>query len=97
MQVKSGNTTVDQPTLQALIGAVQDAQAHHGLLVSWGGFSGTVDTRRNELYFRIRLWGQTEIVNALLETYERLPEEMRAELPLRRTWSLVPDEEQATP
>jgi restriction system protein len=97
VQVKSGTTTVDQPTLQALIGAVQDAQAHHGLLVSWGGFKRTVDARRNELYFRIRLWGRTEIVNALLEAYERLPEEFRAELPLRRTWTLVPDEEQAVP
>ena len=97
VQVKSGTTTVDQPTLQALIGAVQDAQAHHGLLVSWGGFKRTVDARRNELYFRIRLWSRTEIMDALLEAYERLPEEFRAELPLRRIWTLVPDAELATP
>ena len=83
---------VDQPTLQALIGSVQDAQAHHGLLVSWGGFKRTVDVRRNELFFRIRMWGRTQLVDALLETYERLPEEFRAELALRRIWTLVPDE-----
>lgn len=97
VQVKSGNIVVDQPTLQALIGAVQDAHADHGLLVSWGGFKRTVDTRRNELFFRIRLWGRTEIVDALLDIYDRLPEEFQAELPLRRVWTLVPDVEQEAP
>jgi restriction system protein len=28
----------------------------------------------------------------LFAVYDRLPEEIRAELPLRRTWTLVPDE-----
>jgi restriction system protein len=97
VQVKSGTVVVDQATLQALIGSVQDAHADHGLLVSWGGFKRTVDIRRNELFFRIRLWGRTQIIDALLDVYERLPEEFRAELALRRIWTLVPDEEQATP
>jgi restriction system protein len=96
VQVKSGSITADQPTLQALIGAVQDAHADHGLLVSWAGFKRTVDTRRNELFFRIRLWGRTEIIDALLNVYDRLPEEFRAELPLRRVWTLVPDADQAS-
>lgn len=91
VQVKSGDIVADQPTLQALIGAVQDAHADQGLLVSWGGFKRTVDQRRNELFFRIRLWGREEILNALFEVYDRLPEDIRAELPLRRTWMLVPD------
>jgi restriction system protein len=94
VQVKSGTIDVDQPTLQALIGAVQDVHAEHGLLVSWGGFKQTVAKRRNELYFRIRLWGRKEIVDALFEVYDKLPEEFRAELPLRRTYTLVPDADQ---
>jgi restriction system protein len=96
VQVKSGNITVDQPTLQALIGAVQDTRAGHGLIVSWGGFKRTVDSRRNELYFRIRFWGRAEIIDALLDVYDRLPEELRAELPLRRIWALVPESGQTT-
>lgn len=88
---------VDQPTLQSLIGAVQDAHADHGVLVSWGGFKRTVDARRNELFFRIRLWRRTQIIDALLDIYERLPEEFRAELALRRIWTLVPDDEQEAP
>jgi restriction system protein len=97
VQVKSGTVVVDQPTLQSLIGAVQDTHADHGLLVSWGGFKRTVDSRRNELFFRIRLWGRSQIIDALLDVYERLPEEFRAELPLRRIWTLVPDEEHEVP
>ena len=93
MQVKSGNALTNQPTLQALIGSVQDTQADHGLLVCWAGFKSTVDSRENELFFRIRLWGRAEIINALLQVYDRLPEELRAELPLRQVWTLVPDEE----
>lgn len=92
VQVKSGNEVVDQPTLQSLIGTVHDTQADHGLLVSWGGFKQTVQKRTNELYFRIRFWGRKEIMENLFAVYDRLPEEIRAELPLRRTWMVVPDE-----
>lgn len=97
VQVKSGTVVVDQPTLQALIGAVTDAKATHGLFVSWGGFNRVVEKRRNELFFRIRMWGRTQLVDALLETYERLPEEFRAELALRRIWTLVLDEGSGMP
>lgn len=96
VQVKSGNIVADQPTLQALIGAVQDAHADQGLLVSWGGYKRTVDQRRNELFFRIRLWGRDEVLDALFEVYDRLPEAIRAELPLKRAWMLVPDSEEAS-
>lgn len=95
VQVKSGSVTADQPTLQALIGSVQDAQADHGLLVSWGGFTLPVIRRRNELYFRIRLWGRKELIDNLLAVYDQLPEDIRAELPLRRLWSLVVEDEDA--
>ncbi len=60
----------------------------------WGGFKRPVEQRRNELYFRIRLWGRIEILDALFEAYDRLPEAFRAELPLRRTWMLVPEDEE---
>ncbi|MGO8448714.1 restriction endonuclease [Rhizobium ruizarguesonis] len=92
-QVKSGSVTVDQPTLQGLIGSIQDTHADHGLVVSWGGFTSAVRRRTNELFFRVRLWGREELVNNLLAVYDRLPEDIRAELPLRRTWTLVLDDD----
>ncbi|RYG98384.1 MAG: restriction endonuclease [Alphaproteobacteria bacterium] len=90
VQVKSGGVISDQPTLQGLIGCIADTQADQGLLVSWSGFTPPVRSRVNELYFRVRMWGRDEIVSALLSVYDELPETIRAELPLRRIWSLVP-------
>ena len=80
---------MDQPTLQGLIGSTQDTQSDHGLIVSWGGYTNAVRRRINELYFRVRLWGRDELVDNLLAHYDRLPEDIRAELPLKRTWTLV--------
>lgn len=93
VQVKSGDVTVDQPTLQGLLGCVQDTHADQGLLVSWSGFKSTVRKRTNDLYFRVRFWGRDEIVSALLDVYQRLPEAIRAELPLRPIWTLVAEGE----
>ncbi|MCA8894604.1 MAG: restriction endonuclease [Amphiplicatus sp.] len=89
VQVKSGDYRVDQPDLQALIGSVSDTHADHGLIASWSGFTSAARGRINELFFRVRLWGRDEIVDNLLDVYDRLPETIRAELPLRRTWMVV--------
>jgi restriction system protein len=96
VQVKSGDIAADHPTLHALIGAVQTTHADQGLLVSWGGFKRPVEQGRNELFFRIRLWGRTEVLDALFEVYDRLPEELRSDLPLKRTWMLVPEDEEVS-
>jgi restriction system protein len=92
VQVKSGNYTVPHTDLQSLIGTVQDTQADYALMVSWNGFTAPVRHRQNELYFRVRFWGREQILDNLFSVYDRLPEEIRADLPLRRTWMLVPDE-----
>lgn len=89
VQVKSGSIVLDQPGLQALIGSVQDTHADHGLIVSWGGFTAPVKKRMNDLYFRVRLWGREELMTNLLAVYDSLPADIRAELPLRRVWSMV--------
>ncbi|WP_429912686.1 restriction endonuclease [Glycocaulis sp.] len=95
VQVKSGSVVVDQPTLQGLLGCIQDTHADNGLLVSWSGFKDTVRRRVNELYFRVRLWDRDEVLDALFVVYEHLPEEVRADLPLKRLWTLVPDDDVA--
>jgi restriction system protein len=92
VQVKSGNEIVDQPELQGLIGTVQDTKADYALCVSWKGFTSTVRKRTNELFFRVRFWGRKEIVDNLLDVYKDLPEATRAQLPLKQTWMLVPEQ-----
>jgi len=55
VQVKSGDSTLDRPTLDQLIGVMQNVQASHGLLVSWGGFKSSVDKEEATQFFRVRL------------------------------------------
>ena len=86
VQVKSGDAPLDRPTLDQLIGTMQNVQAQHGLLVSWGGFKSTVDKEKAVQFFRVRLWDQNDLIHHLLEHYEELDDEIRAELPLKRVW-----------
>lgn len=93
VQCKSGNQVCDLPTLNALIGSVHSLSADHGLLVSWGGFKISVQKQTNSQFFKIRLWDSDAVLDALFKAYDRLPEEIRKELPLKRTWMLVAPEE----
>jgi restriction system protein len=38
------------------------------------------------------LWDSSDLVESIYRTYERLPAEIQAELPLKRVWMLVPEE-----
>lgn len=38
----------------------------------------------------VRLWDADSLLDALFETYEELPGDIRSELPLQRVWALVP-------
>ncbi len=93
VQVKSGDGPVDLPTLNQLIGAMQNVHADQGLLVSWGGFKSSVDREVASQFFRVRLWDQDALIAALLADYERLPEEVKVDLSLKRIWVMtVPTE-----
>ena len=93
VQVKSGEGPVDRMTLDQLIGAMQNFHAEQGLLVSWSGFKSSVDRERAAQFFRVRLWDSEELVKQLLEQYDRLPAELRSELPLKRIWVLASSDE----
>jgi restriction system protein len=86
VQVKSGDAPVDFATLNQLIGTMQNVHASQGLLVSWGGFKSTIDRETANMFFRVRLWDQDDLINALLEEYDKLDADFRADLPLKRIW-----------
>lgn len=67
-------------------------KADQGLLVSWGGFKQTTKAEARQQSFKVRLWDQSDIVNAVYRTYDKLSAEIQAELPLKRVWMLVPAE-----
>jgi len=93
IQVKSQDSPVDSPTLNQLIGSMQNVQADQGLLVAWGGFKSSVDREVATQFFRVRLWDQDALIAQLLEHYERLDDDLKAELPLKRVWMLASQED----
>lgn len=93
VQVKSGDSALDRPTLDQLIGVMQNVQASHGLLVSWGGFKSSVDKEKATQFFRVRLWDQGDLIEQVLAHYDKLDEEIRTELPLKRIWIVAQAEE----
>ena len=92
VQVKATEAPADVTVFRTLQGTMTTFNATQGLLVCWGGFTQPVRIEARQHTFRIRLWDQSDLVQAVYRAYERLPEEIQAELPLKRVWMLVRDE-----
>lgn len=89
VQVKSGDSPLDRPTLDQLIGTMQNIQATQGLLVSWGGYKSSIDKEKATQFFRVRLWDQKDLIEQLLKHYDKLDEDLKADLPLKRIWTIT--------
>lgn len=89
VQVKATEGAVERIVMDQLIGTMQKVGAGYGLLVSWGGFRKSYKAELAQQYFRVRLWDQNDLIEHLLQNYERMPESIRAELPLQRVWCLA--------
>lgn len=92
VQVKSEQGPIDRPTLDQLIGAMQNFHAEQGLLVAWGGFKATVLKELPAQFFRVRLWNQQQLIDELVANYDKLDPDIRAEIPLKRIWTLATEE-----
>jgi restriction system protein len=93
VQVKSGATPVDVSALRELQGVMKNYGAEQGLFVSWSGFKESVYREACTLFFELRLWDADKLIDAIFENYDKLPEVIQAELPLKRIWALVQEEE----
>lgn len=93
VQVKSSDSPCDVKIVRELQGVMKNFQAEHGLLVSWGGYSGTVPKETATKFFEIRLWNSDDLIQMIQTYYEKIPDEIKADLPLKRIWILVPEEE----
>jgi len=93
VQVKSGDTPADRPEFTQLIGAMQSVNADQGLFVSWSGFKTTVLKEVPTQFFKVRVWNENDLIEQLLENYDKLDQDIRAELPLKRIWTLATPEE----
>jgi restriction system protein len=89
IQVKSQEVPVDRPTLDQLIGTMKNVDAEQGLLISWSGFKSSVEKEKAQQFFSVRLWDRNDLIEQLLNHYDQLDEEIKAELPLKRIWTVA--------
>ena len=93
VQVKSGDSPADHPEFTHLIGAMQSVQAEYGLFVSWSDFKQSVNKEEAAKFFKVRLWNQNDLIEQLLNNYDKLDQSIQAELPLKRIWLVAnPDD-----
>jgi restriction system protein len=87
--VKASESAADVKLLRELVGTMDSFKAGQGLLVCWGGFTQPLKNEARQNAFKVRLWDQSELVQAIYRTYEKLTPEIQAELPLKKSWMLV--------
>jgi restriction system protein len=75
-----------------LMGAQNTHGADPALIVAWGGLTKPAEDLRRTQRLAIRVWTSEEVIDKLFEVYERLPDDMRARIPLKRTWILATDD-----
>jgi len=93
VQVKATSSPADQKVFNELLGVMSKYKTQQGLFVSWSGYTKAVLQDAKKEHFSLRLWDQGDLVDAVLDNYERLDDEIKAELPLKRIWVLVREEE----
>jgi restriction system protein len=93
VQVKSSQYPVGSNVLSELLGTISKFGADQGLLVSWGGFKSTVLRDAKNNFFKVRLWDSDALLKAVLRNYDKFPDSLQAELPLKRVWALVQEDE----
>lgn len=93
VEVKSESSPIDRPTVDKLLGAVSKFGADEGLFVSWSGFKTNVQKELAASFFKVRLWTQKDLLEQLFAHYDHLDEDLKAELPLKRIWTVAAQEE----
>lgn len=89
VQVKATQESADVKILRELVGTMNTFKADQGLLVCWGGFKPTTRQEARQHAFKVRLWDQSDVVRGIYRTYDKLPAEIQADLPMKHVWMLV--------
>jgi restriction system protein len=92
VQVKSGGVMNDA-AIRELEGVMSRMGAEQGLFVSWDGFNKTASQKIKDIFFKVRLWDDKKLMSELLEHYEKLPDDIQADLPLKRIWVVVSEQD----
>lgn len=94
VQVKSQSSPLERPVLDQLVGAMQHVGAEQGLLVCWGGFKKTILKEVPRLFFKVRVWDQNDLIDQFLAVYDKLDEDLRTEIPLKRIWTVAAQDQE---
>jgi len=93
VQVKSSKNPVDVKVLRELEGVSKNFGADHGIFVSWGGYTKAAENEAKRSFFSTRLWDQGDVYDEIIKNYEKFSDELKAELPLKRIWTIAREEE----
>lgn len=93
VQVKSTDKLVDMNVYNQTVGVMKKVNAENVIIVSWSGFDKRVLHEAKNDYFRVRLWSSKEVLEYVFQYYEKFTDEMKAELPLKRVWALVQEDQ----
>ena len=93
VQVKSTSAPSDVRVLRELQGVMTKLRADQGLLVSWGGFTAPAMKEANDSFFSTRLWDSGKLIKAIFQHYDKFDDDLKTELPLKKIWSLVLEED----
>jgi restriction system protein len=93
-QIKSSSSPIDVRVLRELQGVMQRVNAKQGLLVAWGGFTKDAMQEAKSVFFSIRLWHEGNLLDEIWKYYEIFGDELKAELPLKRIWTLVEEKDE---
>ena len=91
VQVKSTEGQADVKIYRELVGVMSKVKADFGLLVSWSGFNNKMLKEAKEDFFKVRLWSANDVVDEIFKHYDKFSDEFKAELPLKKIWTLVKD------
>jgi restriction system protein len=89
VQVKFTSGPADASVVRELEGVMQRVRADQGLLVSWNGITQTAEREVRQQFFRVRVWTADDVLSELTSVYDRLPDDIQIELPLKQVWMLA--------
>ena len=89
VQVKTQDDPVGIDIVDRLVGTMRNYNAENAILVSWSGIKNNVEAEKKSKFFEVRFWDRDDIIDELLRHYDQLSDQLRAEVPLKRIWTLT--------
>lgn len=88
VQIQNNVQNINRLSLYQLMGAMQNFNAQKGLLVSWNEVNIQVSNEIPNQAFNLEIWDKNTLVDNLISCYNNLSDEIKTQIPLKRSWSL---------